>query len=132
MTGLLDASRRTCGITSLPWPKVGELMKGAVDAMIARGGGALGDKSVLDSLSAIAQAIDVAADGAIAATCPCCGDCKPRGVQAASLSARPRTACRPAKHGPRRSRHGRSKDTDGSADGSASTLHGKIDRFKRH
>lgn len=57
MAALLDASRQTYGKTSLPWQDLGALLDSAVQAMIERGGGTLGDKSVLDGLHAVAQAI---------------------------------------------------------------------------
>lgn len=57
MAALLDASRATAGKTSLLYSELGTIVSGGVQAMVKTGGGAIGDKSILDALNAVAQAI---------------------------------------------------------------------------
>jgi dihydroxyacetone kinase-like protein len=57
-TALLSAAKATRGQTEVPWPEVPALMRGAQEAMIARGKAALGDKTVLDTLDAAWRAAD--------------------------------------------------------------------------
>ena len=57
-TALMAAAKKTKGRTDIPWSEVPALVAAARDAMIERGKGALGDKSVLDILDAVAKAID--------------------------------------------------------------------------
>lgn len=57
-TALMAAARKTKGCTEVPWSEVPVLVGAARDAMMERGKGALGDKSVLDALDAVAKAID--------------------------------------------------------------------------
>ncbi len=79
-TGFMSAAKATKGRNEADWAEVGQLMAGARDAMMARGKGALGDKSILDALDAAAkaaegldrpeqllEAIDKATDAALAA-----------------------------------------------------------------
>jgi dihydroxyacetone kinase-like protein len=78
-TALMAAAKKTKGRTDVPWSEVPALVAAARDAMMERGKGSLGDKSVLDVLDAVATAIDgmddpaamraaaaAAADGAMA------------------------------------------------------------------
>ena len=57
-TALMAAAKKTKGRTDIPWSEVPGLVAAARDAMMERGKGALGDKSVLDILDAVAKAID--------------------------------------------------------------------------
>lgn len=57
-TALMAAAKKTRGRTDIPWSEVPGLVAAARDAMMERGKGALGDKSVLDILDAVAKAID--------------------------------------------------------------------------
>ncbi len=57
-TALMAAAKRTKGRTDVPWSEVPALVAAGRDAMMERGKGALGDKSVLDGLDAVARAID--------------------------------------------------------------------------
>lgn len=57
-TALMAAAKKTRGRTDVPWSEAPGLVAAARDAMIERGKGALGDKSVLDILDAVAKAID--------------------------------------------------------------------------
>lgn len=56
-TALLTLSQRTKGRSDVPWPEVGALLSAAREAMSARGGANLGDKTVLDALDAVAHAV---------------------------------------------------------------------------
>ncbi|MGJ7043219.1 dihydroxyacetone kinase-like protein [Shinella sp. BE166] len=56
-TGLLAAGREAKGRATLDVGDLSSLFATARDAMIARGGASLGDKTVLDSLDAIAEAL---------------------------------------------------------------------------
>ncbi len=76
-TAFMAAARATKGREQVPHAEISGLVAAARDAMMARGKGALGDKSVLDPLDAIAtataglddpSAILAAADGAADAT----------------------------------------------------------------
>jgi dihydroxyacetone kinase-like protein len=51
-TGLMSAAKATKGRTEVPWSEVSSLLAGAVQSMAQRGGGKLGDKTVLDALDA--------------------------------------------------------------------------------
>ncbi|WP_260855183.1 dihydroxyacetone kinase subunit L [Mesorhizobium amorphae] len=62
-TGFMAAAKATKGRTAIEPNELPALVAAARDAMMARGKGALGDKTVLDSLDAIARAIDGAASG---------------------------------------------------------------------
>lgn len=62
-TGFMAAAKAGKGRTALAAEEVAGLAAGARDAMMARGKGALGDKTVLDSLDAIAAALAAAPDG---------------------------------------------------------------------
>ena len=57
-TALMAAAKKTKGRTDVPWSEVPGLVAAARDAMMERGKGALGDKSVLDILDTVAKAID--------------------------------------------------------------------------
>jgi dihydroxyacetone kinase-like protein len=67
-TGLMSAAKATRGRTDVPWDELSGLLRGALEAMMARGKSALGDKTVLDALDAAARAVDgVAASEMVAA-----------------------------------------------------------------
>jgi dihydroxyacetone kinase len=55
-TAFMAAAKATMGRTEVPWAETAALVGAARDAMMARGKAALGDKTVLDSLDAIARA----------------------------------------------------------------------------
>jgi dihydroxyacetone kinase-like protein len=57
-TALLTIGKETRGRETVDWPELGSLLAQACNAMIARGGAKLGDKTVLDALHAVAEAID--------------------------------------------------------------------------
>lgn len=56
-TGLLAAGRKAKGRATIDTDDLAGLVAAARDAMISRGGASLGDKTVLDSLDAIADAL---------------------------------------------------------------------------
>jgi dihydroxyacetone kinase len=55
---LMALAKETRGRDAVSWPELGPLLAKARDAMIARGGARLGDKTVLDALDALVSAID--------------------------------------------------------------------------
>ena len=57
-TAMLTIAKQTKGRTEIRWSELGALLEQARDAMSARGGAALGDKTVLDALDAVARSID--------------------------------------------------------------------------
>lgn len=57
-TAFMAAAKATKGKTSIEAGEIPALVIAARDAMMARGKGALGDKTVLDSVDAVARAID--------------------------------------------------------------------------
>jgi dihydroxyacetone kinase-like protein len=74
-TGLMSAAKATKGRTEVPWSETSALIGGANEAMMRRGKGQLGEKTVLDALEAASQATDglddpqailAAADAAVA------------------------------------------------------------------
>ncbi|MCO6052271.1 dihydroxyacetone kinase subunit L [Mesorhizobium sp. RP14(2022)] len=66
-TGLMAAGRTIKGRESVRVGELSEMVAVARDAMIARGGASLGDKTVLDSLDAVADALKGATTSAQAA-----------------------------------------------------------------
>jgi phosphoenolpyruvate---glycerone phosphotransferase subunit DhaL len=56
-SAFMAVAKRTQGRTRVPWTEIPELIAAARDAMIARGKGSLGDKTVLDSLDAVRAAL---------------------------------------------------------------------------
>ncbi|MGE0117529.1 MAG: dihydroxyacetone kinase subunit L [Dongiaceae bacterium] len=55
-TGLMSAAKAVKGRTDLPWIELPALLGGALEAMMQRGRGTLGDKTVLDVLAAVRDA----------------------------------------------------------------------------
>jgi dihydroxyacetone kinase-like protein len=55
-TGFMSAAKATRGRSEVSWNEISSLLTGARDAMMARGRGSLGDKSLLDALDAVASA----------------------------------------------------------------------------
>ncbi len=55
-TALMAAGKQTKGQEQVAWTEVSTLLQAGQDAMIARGGASLGDKTVLDSLQAVIDA----------------------------------------------------------------------------
>ncbi|WP_445503433.1 dihydroxyacetone kinase subunit L [Microvirga sp. G4-2] len=67
-TALMTMSRQTKGQVEVAWADLSGLLSAARDAMIARGGAQLGDKTVLDALDAVASAVSGQDDGSAVAT----------------------------------------------------------------
>lgn len=57
-TGLMSAAKKTKGQREVPWSEMSSLLANALDAMSQRGGGKLGDKTVLDALESVRVATD--------------------------------------------------------------------------
>ena len=57
-TGLMTASRMTKGREAIPWSELAPLLSASRDAMMARGGAKLGDKTVLDAIHEVALAVE--------------------------------------------------------------------------
>ena len=57
-TGLLSAAKTTKGRREVPWLEISSLLGNATGAMSQRGGGKLGDKTVLDALEAVRVATE--------------------------------------------------------------------------
>jgi len=55
-TALMAAGKKTKGQEQTEWSEIPHLLQAGMDAMIARGGANLGDKTVLDSLAAVIKA----------------------------------------------------------------------------
>lgn len=56
-TALMTVSRQIKGRVDVPWSELGDLLAQARDAMAARGGASLGDKTVLDALDSVVRAL---------------------------------------------------------------------------
>lgn len=54
---LMAAAKLTKGRTDVAWSELPDLLQAAMDAMIARGGANIGDKTMLDSLNAVIAAL---------------------------------------------------------------------------
>jgi len=85
-TGLMAMAKATKGRTTIDVAELSGLVGAAQDAMIARGKAELGGKTVLDSLDAVAKALDGVADPATAA------EAAPRAARAALDAFRDRPA----------------------------------------
>ena len=57
-TAFLSAAKATRGRDRVPAAEIPAIVRGALDAMMARGKGSLGDKTVLDSLDAVVTALE--------------------------------------------------------------------------
>ena len=56
-TALLTFAKSTKGRSEIPWGELSGLIEHAIEAMKARGGANLGDKTILDALHSIAQSL---------------------------------------------------------------------------
>lgn len=66
-TGLLTTAKRVKGATEIPFGDIGGHIAASVEAMAARGKASLGDKTVLDILDALTDALAGASDASSAA-----------------------------------------------------------------
>jgi len=56
-TALLTFAKATKGRSEVPWSELSSLIDQAIEAMKARGGASLGDKTILDAMHSIAQSL---------------------------------------------------------------------------
>lgn len=70
-TGLMACGRETRGAVDVEWTRLAGLLGGARDAMLERGGAALGDKTVLDALDAVARGCEGLSDPAAIGAAAC-------------------------------------------------------------
>lgn len=66
-TAMLTFSKSTKGCSEIPWTELSGLIEQAIEAMKARGGASLGDKTILDALHSIAQSLTGITDATTAA-----------------------------------------------------------------
>jgi dihydroxyacetone kinase len=66
-TALLTFAKSTKGRSEVPWSELSGLIEQAIEAMKARGGASLGDKTILDALHRIAQSLTGIDDASSAA-----------------------------------------------------------------
>ena len=62
-TAFLSAAKATRGRDRVPAAEIPAIVRGALEAMMARGKGNLGDKTVLDSLDAVVTALEAVSRG---------------------------------------------------------------------
>lgn len=62
-TAFLSAAKATRGRDRVPAAEIPAIVRGALEAMMARGKGSLGDKTVLDSLDAVVTALEGVSGG---------------------------------------------------------------------
>lgn len=62
MTALMSFAKGTVGKTSISTAELAPLLNTAIEAVLKRGGAHLGDKTVVDSLAAVAAALATASD----------------------------------------------------------------------
>jgi dihydroxyacetone kinase len=66
-TALLTFAKSTKGRSEIPWSELSGLIVQAIEAMKARGGASLGDKTILDAMQSIAQSLSGITDASSAA-----------------------------------------------------------------
>lgn len=66
VTALLAASKATKGKPAIGWNELSPLVGAALEAMMRRGGASLGDKTILDAVHAVAEALREVSDEATA------------------------------------------------------------------
>ena len=70
-TALLALAKATKGRSEIPWPELSSLIGPAIEAMRARGGASLGDKTILDALHRVAQSLAGITDASTAGDAAC-------------------------------------------------------------
>jgi len=65
-TALLTFAKSTKGRSEIPWSELSDLIDQAIEAMKARGGASLGDKTILDAMQSIAQSLSGITDASSA------------------------------------------------------------------
>lgn len=66
-TALMTFAKSTKGRTEVPWSELSGMIRQAIEAMGARGGASLGDKTILDGLHRVSESLSGIDDGAAAA-----------------------------------------------------------------
>jgi dihydroxyacetone kinase len=79
-TALLALAKATKGRSEIPWPELSSLIGQAIEAMRARGGASLGDKTILDALHGVAQSLAGITEASTAGDAACAAE---TGVRAA-------------------------------------------------
>jgi dihydroxyacetone kinase len=73
-TALLAFAKATNGRSEIPWPELSSLIGQAIEAMRARGGASLGDKTILDALHGVAQSLAGITDASTAGDAACAAE----------------------------------------------------------
>lgn len=73
-TALLALAKATKGRSEIPWPELSSLIGQAIEAMRARGGASLGDKTILDALHRVAQSLAGITDASTAGDAACAAE----------------------------------------------------------
>jgi dihydroxyacetone kinase len=74
-TALLALAKATKGRSEIPWPELSSLIGQAIEAMRARGGASLGDKTILDALHGVAQSLAGITEASTAGAAACAAAC---------------------------------------------------------
>jgi dihydroxyacetone kinase len=73
-TALLALAKATKGRSEIPWPELSSLIGQAIEAMRARGGASLGDKTILDALHGVAQSLAGITEASTAGDAACAAE----------------------------------------------------------
>jgi dihydroxyacetone kinase len=73
-TALLAFAKATNRCSEIPWPELSSLIGQAIEAMRARGGASLGDKTILDALHRVAQSLAGITDASTAGDAACAAE----------------------------------------------------------
>jgi dihydroxyacetone kinase len=73
-TALLALAKATKGRSEIPWPELSSLIGQAIEAMRARGGASLGDKTILDALHGVAQSLAGITEASTAGAAACAAE----------------------------------------------------------
>jgi dihydroxyacetone kinase len=73
-TALHALAKATKGRSEIPWPELSSLIGQAIEAMRARGGASLGDKTILDALHRVAQSLAGITDASTAGDAACAAE----------------------------------------------------------
>ena len=74
-TALLALAKATKGRSEIPWPELSSLIRQAIEAMRARGGASLDDKTILDALHGVAQSLAGITEASTAGAAACAAAC---------------------------------------------------------
>jgi dihydroxyacetone kinase len=73
-TALLALAKATKGRSEIPWPELSSLIGQAIEAMRARGGASLDDKTILDALHGVAQSLAGITEASTAGDAACAAE----------------------------------------------------------